>query len=82
MFVSRKKIFIQNLFQYSPDEKISFIVLVTQINITLKTCWFNTPEIFTKDCFYKTAIASNLEFSSRRESIFTNFPPVQTESRK
>lgn len=48
---------MQNLFQYSHIEKIRSIVLVTQINITLKT-WFNTPEVFTKDCFYKTAIAS------------------------
>lgn len=52
---------MQNLLQYSHIEKIRFIELVTQINITLKTCSFHTPEVFTKDCFYKTAIASNLQ---------------------
>lgn len=57
VFAQGKKVFMQNLLRYSHIEKICFIVLVTQTNSTLKT-WFNTPEVFTKDCFYKTAIAS------------------------
>lgn len=64
------------------------IVLVTQIN-TLKTCFTqlkakNTPEVFTADCFYTTAIASNIKFclthcvpSSYIQDTYKNFIILQ-----
>lgn len=59
--VQRKKFLCKICFSRVTSRKIPFIILVTQTDITLNTC-FNTPEVSTKDCFYKTAIVSNLQF--------------------